>query len=155
ELRPLIRPEIESLLLDVARKQCPVSRLSAELEQRIEAAYGPKSANGKVAPPDPQALATLADWGRQELGIETTADELKALSRKDARARFGDAIDARYRPEMRELEKVLLLQLLDSSWMEHLRAMDHLRSSIGLQGYAQIDPKVEYKREGMRIFADM
>ena len=39
--------------------------------------------------------------------------------------------------------------------MEHLRAMDHLRSSVGLQGYAQIDPKVEYKREGMKIFAEM
>src|SRR5947209_15466538 len=56
---------------------------------------------------------------------------------------------------MREMEKVLVLQILDSSWMEHLRAMDHLRSSIGLQGYAKVDPKVEYKREGMRIFADM
>ena len=39
--------------------------------------------------------------------------------------------------------------------MEHLRAMDHLRSSIGLQGYAQVDPKVEYKREGMKIFSEM
>ena len=53
------------------------------------------------------------------------------------------------------MEKSVLLQILDSSWMEHLRAMDHLRSSIGLQGYAQIDPKVEYKREGMRIFGEM
>ena len=51
--------------------------------------------------------------------------------------------------------KGVLLQILDSSWMEHLRTMDHLRSSIGLQGYAQIDPKVEYKREGMRIFGEM
>ena len=50
------------------------------------------------------------------------------------------------------MEKAILLQILDSGWMEHLRAMDHLRSSIGLQGYAQVDPKVEYKREGMRIF---
>ena len=66
-----------------------------------------------------------------------------------------NALDARHRPEMREMEKVLLLQILDSSWMEHLRAMDHLRSSIGLRGYAQIDPKVEYKREGMKIFAEM
>ena len=53
------------------------------------------------------------------------------------------------------MEKVLLLQILDSSWMEHLRAMDHLRSSVGLQGYAQKDPKVEYKQEGMKIFAEM
>ncbi len=66
-----------------------------------------------------------------------------------------NALDAGHRPEMREMEKAVLLQILDSSWMEHLRAMDHLRSSIGLQGYAQIDPKVEYKREGMRIFAEM
>ena len=64
-------------------------------------------------------------------------------------------LDARYRPEMREMEKTVLLDILDSSWMEHLRTMDHLRSSIGLQGYAQIDPKVEYKREGMRIFGEM
>ncbi len=53
------------------------------------------------------------------------------------------------------MEKVLLLQILDSSWMEHLRAMDHLRSSVGLRGYAQVDPKVEYKREGMKIFEEM
>ena len=66
-----------------------------------------------------------------------------------------NAVDARYRPEMREMEKSVLLDILDSSWMEHLRTMDHLRSSIGLQGYAQIDPKVEYKREGMRIFGEM
>jgi preprotein translocase subunit SecA len=39
--------------------------------------------------------------------------------------------------------------------MEHLRSMDHLRSSVGLRGYAQVDPKVEYKREGMKIFEDM
>jgi preprotein translocase subunit SecA len=50
---------------------------------------------------------------------------------------------------------VLVLQILDSSWMEHLRAMDHLRSSVGLRGYAQVDPKVEYKREGMKIFEEM
>ena len=40
------------------------------------------------------------------------------------------------------MEKVLVLQILDNSWMEHLRTMDHLRSSVGLRGYAQVDPKV-------------
>ena len=89
------------------------------------------------------------------MGVETTADELGTLTPADARVLLVNALDAKHRPEMREMEKVVLLQILDSSWMEHLRAMDHLRSSIGLQGYAQIDPKVEYKREGMRIFAEM
>ena len=47
---------------------------------------------------------------------------------------------------------MLVLQLLDTAWKDHLLAMDHLRTSVGLRGYAQVDPKVEYKREGMRTF---
>ena len=65
------------------------------------------------------------------------------------------AVEDRYRPEMRRMERALVLQLLDTAWKDHLLAMDHLRSSVGLRGYAQIDPKVEYKREGMRIFEQM
>jgi preprotein translocase subunit SecA len=156
ELRPMLRPEIEALVLDVARKHYPGARLAAELERRVEAAYGPVPPAGKPAPaPDSQALAELSTWARQELGVETTAAELAERPREETRLLLINALDARHRPEMREMEKVLLLQILDSSWMEHLRAMDHLRSSIGLQGYAQVDPKVEYKREGMKIFAEM
>ena len=46
-------------------------------------------------------------------------------------------------------------ELLDTAWKDHLLAMDHLRSSVGLRGYAQVDPKVEYKREGMRTYEQM
>ena len=53
---------------------------------------------------------------------------------------------------MRNMERALMLQLVDSAWKEHLLVMDHLRSAVGLVGYAQVDPKVEYKREGMRLF---
>jgi preprotein translocase subunit SecA len=56
---------------------------------------------------------------------------------------------------MRRMERALLLQILDGAWKEHLLAMDHLRSSVGLRGYAQVDPKVEYKREGMSLFDNM
>ena len=62
------------------------------------------------------------------------------------------AVEDRYRPEMRRMERALVLELLDTAWKDHLLAMDHLRSSVGLRGYAQVDPKVEYKREGMRTF---
>ena len=65
------------------------------------------------------------------------------------------AVEERYRPEMRKMERALVLQLLDTAWKDHLLAMDHLRSSVGLRGYAQVDPKVEYKREGMRTFEQM
>jgi preprotein translocase subunit SecA len=53
---------------------------------------------------------------------------------------------------MRRMERSLVLHILDTAWKDHLLAMDHLRSSVGLRGYAQVDPKVEYKREGMRTF---
>ena len=61
----------------------------------------------------------------------------------------------RFCPEIRRMERSLTLQILDSAWKDHLLAMDHLRSSVGLRGYAQVDPKVEYKREGMRTFDAM
>ena len=53
------------------------------------------------------------------------------------------------------MERALVLQILDTAWKDHLLAMDHLRSSVGLRGYAQVDPKVEYKREGMRTVRGM
>ena len=65
------------------------------------------------------------------------------------------AVEDRFRPEMRRMERTLLLQILDTAWKDHLLAMDHLRHSVGLRGYAQVDPKVEYKREGMRIYEQM
>jgi len=156
ELRSKLRPEIEQLLMEVSQRQYQGARVSADLDARVDAAYGAAPADARhTPPPDAKALAELAAWARQELGVETTVDELRGLSRAAARDRLADALDAKHRPEMREMEKALLLQFLDSSWMEHLRAMDHLRSSVGLRGYAQVDPKVEYKREGMKIFEEM
>jgi preprotein translocase subunit SecA len=77
-------------------------------------------------------------------------DHLKTVLAAASRRRHaaGDAS----REEMNRMERAVLLQILDAAWKDHLLAMDHLRSSVGLRGYAQVDPKVEYKREGMRTF---
>jgi preprotein translocase subunit SecA len=80
---------------------------------------------------------------------------LAKLDRAAAARRVSQAVEDHFRPEMRRMERALLLQILDSAWKEHLLAMDHLRSSVGLRGYAQVDPKVEYKREGMSLFESM
>ncbi|MBF0337543.1 MAG: preprotein translocase subunit SecA [Nitrospirae bacterium] len=56
---------------------------------------------------------------------------------------------------MRYLERVTLLQIVDSQWKDHLLAMDHLKEGIGLRGYGQKDPLVEYKREAFDVFAEM
>lgn len=56
---------------------------------------------------------------------------------------------------IRQFEKISLMQALDTHWREHLNAMDHLRNSINLRGYAQKDPKNEYKKESFELFSSM
>ena len=57
--------------------------------------------------------------------------------------------------KMRLLERFLLLDIIDNKWKDHLHSMDSLREGIYLRGYAQKDPKLEYKREGFELFAEM
>jgi preprotein translocase subunit SecA len=80
---------------------------------------------------------------------------LTGVSYDAARQVLWNAFDDRYRPEMRGMERNLILERLDSSWKNHLYTMDHLRSGIGLVSYAQVDPKTEYKRQGMKEFDAM
>jgi preprotein translocase subunit SecA len=56
---------------------------------------------------------------------------------------------------MRHLEKVFLLNVVDSQWKDHLLAMDHLKEGIGLRGYGQRDPLVEYKKEAFQMFGEL
>jgi preprotein translocase subunit SecA len=100
-------------------------------------------------------LAALATWLQDRLHSSLTVDELVRMDRQAFENAISTAVDDHYRPEMRKMERALVLQLLDSAWKDHLLAMDHLKSSIGLRGYAQVDPKVEYKREGMKIYEQM
>jgi preprotein translocase subunit SecA len=58
-------------------------------------------------------------------------------------------------PVMLHLMKVLLLQTIDSQWKDHLLSIDHLKEGIGLRGYAQRNPKEEYKREAYELFLQM
>ncbi|OLC37322.1 MAG: preprotein translocase subunit SecA [Acidobacteria bacterium 13_1_40CM_56_16] len=58
-------------------------------------------------------------------------------------------------PPMRYHERMLMLQIVDSHWKDHLLAMDHLKEGIGLRGYGQRDPLVEYKKESYTLFQDL
>ncbi|HPZ82881.1 MAG TPA: SEC-C metal-binding domain-containing protein, partial [Thermogutta sp.] len=97
-------------------------------------------------------LGEFCRWVAEHLGLEMTPESVARMERRDLQWKFRDAFNDRYSPEMRQMERFLLLHTLDSAWKEHLLVMDHLRSSVSLRGYAQVDPKVEYKREGMRQF---
>jgi preprotein translocase subunit SecA len=98
---------------------------------------------------------SLALWMQTELGWKGSAAELSKLTRDECRAKLSQAFEDRYHPEIRRMERTVLLQTLDSSWKDHLLAMDHVRSSVGFRSMGQMDPKVEFKREGMRLFDQM
>ena len=64
--------------------------------------------------------------------------------------------EVQYTPELiRQVEKMVLLGTIDHLWKDHLLAMDHMRDGIGLQGYGQKDPLVEYKKQGFKFFEMM
>ena len=56
---------------------------------------------------------------------------------------------------MRQVERFFILQRIDTLWREHLQGMDGLRESVGLRGYGQKDPLIEYKSEGYELFLEM
>jgi preprotein translocase subunit SecA len=56
---------------------------------------------------------------------------------------------------LREAERIIMLNVIDNQWKDHLLSMDHLKEGIGLRGYGQKDPLIEYKREGYDMFEEM
>ena len=105
----------------------------------------------------------LADDFSLSLELQQFAREQEALDADGVMARVQQAVAALFAdkqaqigPEMmRNLEKHLMLNVLDQNWKEHLARMDYLRQGIHLRGYAQKQPKQEYKRESFELFAEM
>ncbi|MDH3453014.1 MAG: SEC-C metal-binding domain-containing protein, partial [Gammaproteobacteria bacterium] len=95
----------------------------------------------------------LAEWLEADENLHEEPLRDKIL---ESAAHFYQQKETLYGPEiMRRIEKGVLLHVLDQSWKEHLAAMDYLRQSVGLRGYAQKNPKQEYKRESFEMFTGM
>jgi preprotein translocase subunit SecA len=93
----------------------------------------------------------------QWLASETSLDEAKLRDRihQEVDRLFAEKETMIGAPVMRHLEKAVMLQVVDQQWKDHLAAMDYLRQGIHLRGYAQKNPKEEYKREAFQLFSDM
>jgi len=114
-----------------------------------------------------------ADWDIKGLkdaiftrfGVDVIAEGIKpeALNRQELGDVIFDKLKSRYDAKeeligpdaMRYHERMIMLSVLDSQWKDHLLSMDHLKEGIGLRGYGQHDPLVEYKRESFDMFEDM
>jgi preprotein translocase subunit SecA len=94
--------------------------------------------------------------------VQTWLDTDNSLHEEVLREKICEAIQAAYDskcaavgPDMRKIEKQIMLQVLDNLWKEHLATMDHLRQGIHLRAYAQKNPKQEYKRESFELFQQL
>jgi len=136
DLRQMTLEQIRLKLVDESRRWMQGGQLEHYLHQCLG------------SEPSPQAATELA---RQrfdtELGPQDFDSDVLGVMLKAGRNFL--------RREMNELERFVLLQIYDSSWKDHLLAMDHLKSSIGLRSYAEQDPRVAFKREGGRQFLEM
>ena len=105
----------------------------------------------------------LASQFSLHLPLQQWLDEDKTLNEEALRKKIMQAADAAYKEKeaqvgadgLRQFERAVMLQSLDTHWREHLSALDHLRQGIHLRGYAQKQPKQEYKREAFELFSGM
>jgi preprotein translocase subunit SecA len=98
-----------------------------------------------------------------QFGVKIEVEELSGLLRNEIEVHVTDLLERRFKekeeligPEnMREAERVVMLNVIDNQWKDHLLSMDHLKEGIGLRGYGQKDPLIEYKKESFELFQDM
>ncbi len=156
ELR-LNRDDLKAQLIQFSQD---TTRLAAakqrEVAERVAKLFGNTQGETRATiAADEGAVDAMAEYLGSEFGSRLTAEEIGRMTRSQLEVAAERAVDDRYHPEMRRMERQVLLTIVDETWKNHLLAMDHLRSSVQLKGYAQLDPKVEYKREGMRLFEKM
>ncbi len=98
-----------------------------------------------------------------QFGLKVSPQELANLNRVEMEDQICEQLTRRYDekekmvgPEiMRDAERMIMLNVIDNQWKDHLLSMDHLKEGIGLRGYGQKDPLIEYKKESFTMFQDM
>ncbi len=111
-------------------------------------------------------LDSLRDFISSSLTSEKVTDsiEFKTISVEDLKKKLYDIVEKNFEDkekalgdpsQMLEFEKVVILRVVDDRWTDHIDAMDQLRQSIGLRGYGQLNPLVEYQDSGYRMFEEM
>ena len=105
----------------------------------------------------------LQNQWKLDIPLKQMLEESKTLTDEDMLAHILETVDAMYQAKIdlvgkeafTEYERSVVLQSMDTYWREHLAALDYLRQGIHLRGYAQKNPKQEYKREAFQLFSQM
>ncbi len=130
--------ELRNILLEEARKW-DKERISERAERAVAAGSSPDQ---------------LDEWFKSNMRATLTKQE-RERAEHDPQIAAEEKIASILRAELTQFERWVLLQILDQAWKDHLYAVDQLKESIGLRSFSQKDPRIEFKREGARLFEEM
>ncbi|WP_247946252.1 preprotein translocase subunit SecA [Streptococcus oralis] len=139
-----LAPEIHAMIRRTIGRIVDAHARSKE-DEKLEAILN--FAKYNLLPEDSISLADLAGLSDQAIKDELYQRALKVYDSQVAKLRDEEAV--------KEFQKVLILRVVDNKWTDHIDALDQLRNAVGLRGYAQNNPVVEYQAEGFRMFNDM
>ena len=131
----------QSVIADIFRQHVPAE--SVEEQWDLDGLQRALAAELLISPP-------VAEWFKAEPTLSD--EEMLARINEGAEQVYQAKVDMVGPVTFRQFERNVMLQSLDSHWREHLAALDHLRQGIHLRGYAQKNPKQEYKREAFELF---
>ena len=139
-----LAPEIHAMIRRTIGRIVDAHARSKE-DEKLEAILN--FAKYNLLPEDSISRSDLAGLSDQAIKDELFQRALKVYDSQVAKLRDEDAV--------KEFQKVLILRVVDNKWTDHIDALDQLRNAVGLRGYAQNNPIVEYQSEGFRMFNDM
>ncbi|MGW9909171.1 preprotein translocase subunit SecA [Streptococcus sp. 151470009-6] len=139
-----LAPEIHAMIRRTIGRIVDAHARSKQ-DEKLEAILN--FAKYNLLPEDSISLSDLEGLSDQAIKDELYQRALKVYDSQVAKLRDEDAV--------KEFQKVLILRVVDNKWTDHIDALDQLRNAVGLRGYAQNNPVVEYQAEGFRMFNDM
>ena len=139
-----LAPEIHAMIRRTIGRIVDAHARSKE-DEKLEAILN--FAKYNLLPEDSINRSDLAGLSDQAIKDDLYQRALKVYDSQVAKLRDEDAV--------KEFQKVLILRVVDNKWTDHIDALDQLRNAVGLRGYAQNNPVVEYQAEGFRMFNDM
>ena len=139
-----LAPEIHAMIKRTINRVVD-NHARAKQDEKLEAILN--FARYNLLPEDSISLSDLEGLSDQAIKDELYQRALKVYDSQVAKLRDEEAV--------KEFQKVLILRVVDNKWTDHIDALDQLRNAVGLRGYAQNNPVVEYQAEGFRMFDDM
>ena len=139
-----LAPEIQSMIKRTIERVVD-GHARAKQDEKLEAILN--FAKYNLLPEDSITMEDLSGLSDKAIKEELFQRALKVYNSQVSKLRAEEAV--------KEFQKVLILRVVDNKWTDHIDALDQLRNAVGLRGYAQNNPVVEYQAEGFRMFNDM